>query len=326
MNYIKSLLLFLIFPALLIQCDSKSKKNQETNYQIDSSLINKEPVKPKFTIDIQGHRGCRGLMPENSLPAFIKALNLGVRTLELDVVITKDKKVIISHEPWLSHDICKDQWGRDVEVAKEPNIYKMTYAQLRKCDCGLRRNPNFPKQRITEAHKPLLSELIDTVAIWCEKHNVLPNEIHYNIEIKRKAEHDKIFNPPVEEFVDLVLAEIKALKIEDHCNVQSFDWDVLRLTHEKAPGIPLAMLVENELSPQENLDSLGFTPQIYSCYFKLIDNDLLTFVKQNHLKLIPWTVNEEQDIETMLKLPLDGIITDYPDRVIKAVKAINKGK
>ena len=96
------------------------------------------------------------------------------------------------------------------------------------------------------------------------------------------------------------------------------------MTKEKAPNIVLAMLVENERSPQENLDSLGFTPAIYSCYYKLIDNELLDFVKHYNMKLIPWTVNEESDIETMLQLPIHGIITDYPDRVQKIMAELRK--
>lgn len=325
MNNINVLLIALI-SLLFTQCDNNSKQKQKSDYQQDTLAVKKEDVKPEQLIDIQGHRGCRGLMPENTIPAFLKALALGITTLELDVVVTKDKKVVISHEPWLSAEICKDMWGKDVQEAKEPNIYKMTYAQLSKCDCGSRTPANFPKQRKTIANKPLLTELIDTIAIWCEANNIDKYKIHYNIEIKRKPEHDRIFNPPVEEFVDLVLADIKAKKIEDQCNIQSFDWEVLQITKEKAPNIMLAMLVENELSPQENLDSLGFTPEIYSCYFKLIDNELLEFVQKNNMKLIPWTVNEPQDIERMFQLPINGIITDYPDRVLKMIKEKGKKK
>jgi len=200
----------------------------------------------------------------------------------------------------------------------------MTYEHLRKCDCGRRGNPKFPKQRKIACTKPLLTTLVDTVNAWCIKNNVYKNTIRYNIEIQRKPEHDKLFNPPVAEFVDLVLAVINEKKIVDQCNIQSFDWEVLQLTKEKAPNIVLAMLVENERSPQENLDSLGFTPAIYSCYYKLIDNELLDFVKHYNMKLIPWTVNEESDIETMLQLPIHGIITDYPDRVQKIMAELRK--
>ncbi len=266
-------------------------------------------------IDIQGHRGCRGLMPENTLPAFIKALELGVTTLELDVVISKDKQVVVSHEPWLSHEICKNAKGEDISEAQERNynIYAMTYAEIQACDCGQRQHPRFSTQKKMAVYKPRLEDLIDSVNAYAAQHQI--EDIWYNIEIKRQPDYDGKYCPPAEEFVDLVLAMIERKGIETSCNLQSFDWEVLRLCHQKAAEIPLAMLVENELSPQENLDRLGFKPEIYSCYFKLVDKQLLDWVKAQQMQLIPWTVNETADIKAMLALPLDGIISDYPDRV-----------
>lgn len=308
----------LILFALMLQVSCKNSDPNRKEQEENKMLQTKDALQTMKKTAIQGHRGCRGLMPENSIPAFIKALELGITTLELDVVITKDKKVVISHEPWLSHQICKDPQGNPIKNDKAYNIYDMTYKELKACDCGQRPHPRFPNQKKLAVSKPLLSDLIDSVNAYAQKHQI--KDIWYNIEIKRQPEYDGKFCPPVEEFVDLVLAVIQEKEIEKSCNLQSFDWEVLRLSNAKAKDIPLAMLVENSLSPQQNLDELGFQPEIYSCYFKLIDNDLLNWIEEKEMQLIPWTVNEEEDIKTMLQLPLDGIITDYPDRVLKLIE------
>jgi glycerophosphoryl diester phosphodiesterase len=268
-------------------------------------------------IDIQGHRGCRGLLPENSIPAFIKALELGVNTLELDLAVTKDKIVVISHEPWLSHEFCADLNGKRISETDEKlfKIYELTYSELQAYDCGSLQHPRFPEQKLMKVHKPAFSEMIDSVKAYCEVNNKpMP---FFNIEIKRIPEYDGIFCPPVDEFCDLVLQIIKEKGIEKYANLQSFDWETLRICRKKSPKMPLAMLVENKLSPQDNLNALGFTPEIYSPYFKLIDETLLQLVKKYNMKLIPWTVNEENDIKKVLEMGVDGIITDYPDRVVK---------
>ena len=268
-------------------------------------------------IDLQGHRGCRGLKPENSIPAFIKALELGVTTLELDLAVTKDKVVVISHEPWLSHEFCADLNGNRIEKSAEKdfNIYQMSYAALKNYDCGSLVHPRFPEQKLRKVYKPSLAETIDAVTDYCKKTNrTLPN---FNIEIKREPEYDGIFCPPIEEYCELVLKVINDKGIVSNSNLQSFDWETLRICRRLAPQIPIAMLVENNLSPEENLKKLGFTPEIYSPYFKLIDAHLLEWCRNNKLKLIPWTVNEPNDIKKVLEMGVDGIISDYPDRVIK---------
>ncbi len=288
---------------------------------LSSCTVQKSTNAKMFTnIDIQGHRGCRGLLPENSIPAFIKALELGVTTLELDLAVTKDKVVVISHEPWLSHEFCSDPDGKRIEASKEKefNIYGMSFEALKSYDCGSLPHPRFPNQQLMRVYKPSLSEMIDSVKSYCKNNNKpLP---HFNIEIKREAEYDGLYCPPVSEFCELVLKVIREKQIEQHCNLQSFDWETLRICHKLAPEIPLAMLVENNLSPQENLDKLGFKPQIYSPYFKLIDANLLEWVKKQDIKLIPWTVNEAADIEKILKMGVDGIISDYPERVLSKRK------
>ena len=137
---------------------------------------------PKF--DIQGHRGARGLKPENSIPAFLTALDSGVTTLEMDVVITQDRQVVVSHEPWMSAAICRDTAGNPFKekVEKKYNIYKMKYEQVKQFDCGSKGNEKFPEQEKMKVFKPLLSDVIIAVENYIKNHSRF--EVDYNIEIK----------------------------------------------------------------------------------------------------------------------------------------------
>ena len=268
-------------------------------------------------IDIQGHRGARGLMPENTIPAFIKALEIGVTTLELDVVISQDQEVVVSHEPYLSHLICKAPDGSPIseDQEQEYNLYQMPYATIRQSDCGSLPHPRFPEQKKMVAHKPLLRQVIEAAEQYVATHALPP--VQYNIEIKSTESGDSIFHPVPTVFAALVLAVIDEKEVADRVTIQSFDVRALQATHELRPNMRLALLVENTDSPQKNIARLGFTPQIYSPYFKLVDEKLIDFAKTQRMQVIPWTVNEPEDIKAMLDLGADGIISDYPDRAVQ---------
>ncbi|WKN41997.1 glycerophosphodiester phosphodiesterase [Tunicatimonas pelagia] len=268
-------------------------------------------------LDIQGHRGCRGLLPENTIPAFIEAVKLGVTTLELDVVISQDRQVVVSHEPFLSHIICHTAEGQPIaeEEEKEHNLYQMPYQEIARCDCGSSPHPKFPEQENFPAHKPLLSDVIDTVEQLIAAQNLAP--VLYNIETKSNPKGDNIFHPAPDKFTDLLLSVIQEKGIESRVVIQSFDVRTLQQVRKKQPSLPLALLVENTNSLEENLATLGFTPKIYSPNFRVVDQSLLDLAQQKGMKVIPWTVNDPKDIQQMIDLQVDGIISDYPDRVIK---------
>lgn len=264
-------------------------------------------------IDVQGHRGCRGLFPENSIPAFQKALELGVTTLELDLVISKDKKVVVSHEPFMNHEIALDIDGKEITEAEEKsfNLYKMTYDSIKMYDCGSKPHLKFPKQQKIKTYKPLLEEVID-LAEKQSKQTIL-----YNIEIKSLPEWDNIFTPKVDEFVDLVLEIIKAKGISNRVTLQSFDVRTLEEIKRKAPSIMVSLLIDEFESINKKLRSMTFKPQILSPYYKLITKKNVERFHKKGFKVIPWTLNEEKDIQTMIDYKVDGIISDYPDRLIK---------
>ncbi len=274
-----------------------------------------------YDIEVQGHRGCRGLMPENTIPAFLKAIDLGVRTLELDLVISEDKKVIVSHEPYFHHHISTGPDGLQItkENEKEHNLYFLSYAAIKTYDVGLKKHPGFPEQMKMATFKPLLSEVVESAEAYAKrKRKRLPN---YNIEIKRVKGLDYYYTPPVEQFVDLVLEEVSTLSIGDRVTIQSFDIESLQLVNDKAPQLTTALLIQNRNSVEENIEALGYTPDVYSCNFKLVDEELIKYCRSESIKVIPWTVNEIADIQRMVFLKVDGIISDYPDRVFEVLKS-----
>ncbi|MFM7486023.1 MAG: glycerophosphodiester phosphodiesterase family protein, partial [Cytophagales bacterium] len=242
-----------------------------------SQLIAAQTYLPKF--DVQGHRGARGLKPENTIPAFLTALDYGVTTLELDVVITKDKKVLVSHEPWMFSGICLTPDGNTIlgKDEKRYNIYELTYEEVKKFDCGSIGNGHFPEQEKIKISKPLLSDVI--VAAETHIKSYTRYEVDYNIEIKSEKELYGKFQPHPEEFSDLVFNLIDQYLPLDRVVIQSFDFKVLQYLHEKYPQVRLAALVENEKSTEVNLKELGFIPSIYSPYFKVLDNNTVKELK-----------------------------------------------
>lgn len=263
--------------------------------------------------DLQGHRGCRGLMPENTLPAFQKALEIGVSTLEMDVVITKDRKVLVSHDPFFSHEFCRKPDGADISAEEEQGfrIYQMNYEEVKIWDCGLKPHPRFPSQQKMPAAKPLLEEVIQMAKD--HQQQASRSTIFYNIEIKSTLEGDGIFHPSPPEFSELLLEILYKARIASHTTIQSFDLRPLQYIHEKYENIILSLLVENKLSAEENIDALGFVPDVYSPDFSLVDERLLEYCREKNMRVIPWTVNDIKTMERLIRMGVHGIISDYPD-------------
>lgn len=266
--------------------------------------------------DWQGHRGARGLAPENSLPGFLAAIQYPLQTLELDCVISKDSAVVVSHEPWLSSVICLLPDGTPITKEKEDSliIWQMTYAEIQSFDCGKTRNPNFPEQNTQPAYKPLLSEVVNRLKEHCKSKKIrFPN---FNIEIKSNPEWDNIKTPEPELFARLVLSQVKALGIKRKTCIQSFDVRSLKAIKAMDDEVTLSFLVSNEKSIEENLAELGFQPEIYSPNYALVTPELVTKAHQIGIQVIPWTVNEQEDMKKLIEMGVDGIITDYPNRML----------
>ncbi len=271
-------------------------------------------------MDVQGHRGCRGLMPENTIPAFIKALDLGVHTLEMDVVISKDHQVIVSHEPWMSYQFCTLPCGKSIRQVDEKmhNLYAMDYEQIRQYDCGSKYYAAFPDQACIASHKPSLEETFAAVEGWLHINNSPP--IHYNIEMKVVEHHIGIFHPDRATFVDLVVAQIEKFGLREQVSLQCFDIATLQYLRKQYPGYTIVLLVENLAGHLTNVERLGFLPDIYSPYHQLVEPSLIAYTKARDIQVVTWTVNKIEDMQRLIDLGVDGIASDYPDRLLELIR------
>ncbi|MEQ9405469.1 MAG: glycerophosphodiester phosphodiesterase family protein [Cyclobacteriaceae bacterium] len=265
-------------------------------------------------IDIQGHRGARGVLPENTIPGFIKAIDLGVNTLELDLGITGDQQILVSHDPYLSYEICADTTGQRVPSDTLFNIYQMTYEEVSKYDCGSVVHPRFEDQKKMKVSKPLLKDVLETVEHYLSE-NELPR-VNYNIELKTRIEYDDVYHPVPGVFSEMVFGEIDKFQLWDRVTIQSFDFRTLKYFHEKYPKVRLALLIENRVPWNMNIDSLGFTPDVYSCNYQLLSRKIIGEIQKAGMLVIPWTVNETKEMTELIEWGVDGIITDYPDRAV----------
>jgi len=268
---------------------------------------------PEF--DVQGHRGARGLLPENTIPGLIKALEFEVTTLEFDLVVSADSQLVLSHEPFFHHHISTTPVGEAVteDNEKEHNVFKMTYDEISMYDVGKRGHQLFPEQEPIPVVKPLLKDAIAAVESHILENN-LP-QVFYNIETKSQPEWYDTFVPQPEVFAQLLYDELKTIGILNRVFIQSFDVATLQAMREIAPDLPLVLLVYNEDGLDRNLENLGFIPDIYSPYFELVDEALVNSIHDMGMKIVPWTINEPEDMKRIIETGVDGIITDYPNRI-----------
>jgi glycerophosphoryl diester phosphodiesterase len=269
--------------------------------------------------EIQGHRGSRGLLPENTIPAFFRAIDEGVETLELDVVISKDKKVVVSHDAFFNPTITTSPSGEPLTKETKGNLYQIKYSQIKKYDVGLRGNPKFPEQQKMTAYKPLLKKMIKAAEKYAKKKGVTP--LKYNIELKSLPEEYRISQPEVSEFSDLVHDVIFKLLPAERVTIQSFDFNILKHWYNKIrvgeyQNASLSALIE----PVDNnnmdsvLEKLGFSPEVWSPYFEQLDKSKVSKLNSLGIRVIPWTVNKIEDMKAIKEMGCDGLITDYPNR------------
>ncbi|MBB6612834.1 glycerophosphodiester phosphodiesterase [Pontibacter sp. Tf4] len=282
-----------------------------TGCKSTETITQQKPALPAF--DTEGHRGARGLMPENTIPAMMKALQLGVTTLEMDTHITKDGKVVVTHDPYINYLYARTPDGKDIPKSDEKKypVYQLNYDQVRQFEMGTKFYDKYPQQQKLKTYIPLLSELIDSVQTHLKENN-LP-QVFYNIETKSVADGDNVIHPEPEVFTTKLVEVLEAKNLAEWVIVQSFDPRNLQVLHQKYPHIKASLLVSNKDSFEENLERLGFTPDVYSPNYKLVTPELLAKAHAKNIKVIPWTVNELEDIKRLKAMGVDGIISDYPN-------------
>ncbi len=295
------------------------------------------PEQPRF--DLQGHRGARGHAPENTLAAFDRALDIGVTTLELDIGVTQDGMVVIGHDPKLNPNITRDAQGQWLE-ATGPAVNMLTLAQVQRYDVGrikpgTRYAQTFAQQQPRDGERmPTLAALFERVKQRGDAH------VRFNIETKLNPTDAQATVEP-EAFVRALLAVVNAHGMASRVSVQSFDWRTLREVSRIAPQIPTVCLTVRQ-NWQDNIGANGLwtdgitldahgglVPRMvkaagcstWSPTFADLDATQHAEARRLGLKTVVWTVNQPTDIERMLALEVDGIISDYPDRVRGAMAA-----
>jgi len=287
--------------------------------------------------DLQGHRGARGLAPENTLAAFVRALEIGVDTLELDVFLSADDVLVVHHDPALNPDIARDAAGQRV-AAPAPLLRSLTLAQIQAYDVGrLREGSAYAKT--FAAQQPVDGERIPTLAALFELVRARGAErVRFNIEIKVNPTRPDD-TPPPERIADALLAAVAAAGLESRVTVQGFDWRPLQRVQQRAPQIATGYLtIQNPRSNNlaDDTWTAGFRLGDHGTVPKLVKaaggrvwspnfNDLLPrLVEEAHglgLQVVPWTVNDAADMARLIGWGVDGLITDYPDRARAAMAA-----
>jgi glycerophosphoryl diester phosphodiesterase len=285
--------------------------------------------------DLQGHRGARGLRPENTLAGFASALELGVTTLELDCGLTKDGIVVVSHDRALNPDHTRDADGRFLEAAG-PLLHELGYAELRQYDVGRIRPGSdyaaqFPEQQPVDGER--IPRLVDVYALVQERGN---RDVRFNVETKLDPLQPEQ-SPLPEPFVRALVRVIRDAEMESRTTIQSFDWRTLVMVRRLAPEIATVALTDQQ--PGEDTMEIGkpgaspwlggfdvddyggsvpktvkaIGAKVWSPHALDLDQRLVAEAHALGLAVIPWTINEPKDMQSLIALGVDGIISDRPD-------------
>ena len=268
---------------------------------------------PGIAMDVQGHRGTRGKLPENTLPAFKRALEIGVDTLELDCGITRDGVVVIHHDRRLNPDVARGPDGKWV-TAPAPTIYSLSFDELQEYDVGRIRPGSeyakrFPHQKAIDGTR--IARLADLFAMTKD------SKVRFNIETKLLPTHpDETVGP--EAFARALIAEFRKAGVTKRAVIQSFDYRTLKIVKKETPEIETVYLSEITDAVPEKVRAAG--AKIWSPDFHAITPHVMREVRRLGLRVVVWTPNEPADIEQMIDAGVDGIISDYPERVIEVLK------
>ena len=306
-----------------------------------SSLAGLLMTTTAYSLDLQGHRGARGLMPENTLPAFARALSIGVTTLELDCAITRDGIVVVSHDPALNPDITRGPDGKWLQQ-EGPPIWNLTYDELERYDVG-RIKPGsayavrFLKQKALDGTRiPRLAE------VFALARKAANDAVRFNIETKISPLHPGRTTTP-EDFARRLIALVRQENMAERVTIQSFDWRTLQVVQKEAPEIPTVYLSDQRNSTGNILagqaespwtaglhvrDFGGSIPRMvkaaggagWSPYYGDVTRENVGEAHALGLKIVVWTVNNKANIRRMLALGVEGIISDYPDLLRKVAE------
>ena len=280
--------------------------------------------KESYRVDVQAHRGGMGLYPEESIAAMKNAVDLGVNTLEMDLCITQDKEVILSHDKFFHYRYATRPDGTPV-MKEDPLVFlwNLPYEEILKWDVGSKPNPDWPEKHCQPAVKQRAAEVIDAVEAYVKEKGLPP--MHYNIEIKSDPDYDGGVEgrdwPEYHEFTDLCMQMLDARGLGDRLVIQCFDERALNYINEKYPGHILSYLVEGwETDYDEYMSKLDFKPEWLSPPHENVDAALVERAHADGMRVVTWTVDDPDEMRRLMDLRVEGIISNYPDRLMKAAK------
>ncbi|HEX3877095.1 MAG TPA: glycerophosphodiester phosphodiesterase [Bryobacteraceae bacterium] len=249
---------------------------------------------------VHGHRGARARRPENTIPAFEYAISQGVDALEMDMAVTKDNVIVISHDPILEPPVCTGPSPKAV-------IHQLTLAEVRQWDCGAVRNPRFETQQtVPGTRMPTLDDVFKLAT---------HGKFLYNIETKSFPDHPE-YTPSPEEFSRMVLAKIREYHLDDRVILQSFDFRTLVAMRKLAPSVRLSALVENDQRDFPTISAAAAKAEIVSPEFHLVTPEKVAAAHRAGLQVVPWTANSPADWDKLIDAKVDAIISDDPAELI----------
>jgi glycerophosphoryl diester phosphodiesterase len=282
------------------------------------------PKQKVYITDVQAHRGGMGLYPEESLDAMINAVNLGVNTLEMDLCVTQDGEVVLSHDKYFHHRYATRPDGTPLEPGEERvYLWHQPYEEILKWDVGSKSNPDWPEKVCQPAVKQRAAEVIDAVEAYCKEKGLAP--MKYNIEIKSDPDYDGGVEgrdwPEYHEFTDLCMKMLEERNLGDRLIIQCFDERALNYINQKYPGHILAYLVEGwETNYDEFMSKLDFKPEWLSPPHVNVNQELMDRAHADGMKVVTWTVDDKDEMRRLIGLGVEAIISNYPDRLLEVVK------
>lgn len=277
-------------------------------------------------VDVQAHRGGAGLMPENTIEAMKYCLDLGVNTLEMDCTLTGDGQVIVSHDNYFHHVYTTRPDGSIVQNGDSKEyLYKMTYDQIAKYDVGIKASDKYPEKKCMPAVKPLAADLIAFVENYTKEKGLSP--VRYNIEVKCSRKDGEGINWPTYDKVAYEIGKlVTSFNLGDRLVIQCFDAKALNYMQEIFPEIHYSYLIsgKNKKDFDEYMKLLKFQPTWLSPHYSLVDEELVSKCREGGLKVVPWTADDPDEMQRLIDLKVDAIITNYPDRLLNLTRGYSE--
>jgi glycerophosphoryl diester phosphodiesterase len=285
----------------------------QTNAIVTTALPVRVKELPSEQIIVAGRQGCRGVMPGNTLPAFMHAVKTGTRIIELDIMLSADGQIVVTDHPELSPLHYYHQEDKGVR-----RVYELTVDELQQYDCGKRFSHQYPHRKMVSCTIPLLKDVfsrIEKYILWNNAHAV-----RYFIDVKTSPDTDHIFHPKPEEIILKLTDLIRSMNIGRRCTVISTDVRPLQLMKRLNQKVNIGLKVENEESVTDNIEALGFIPELYLPSYACTDGVCIHDAQVLGMKVVPSGANELLDMNELLSMGVDGLLTDYPMHALKLVE------